>query len=504
MKKIFGLTVSFWVLGVGFFTFSVLTTETSAVEVLRYNRNARSWVRPFVFLDDSAWEGRDRALPLPSQHRTLRGRPVQDPRDFLLRDQVSRTGGSPNTPALERTAEEVLIGSILPKTAALLKADLGDSSAAPILVFAQVWQGILREMKANLPRLEAELALPAGVRNITFLVAPWDRVPTSDRSFATKWMQASRFSSGQLGFDPAMRTPQRNWSTKHWLADDQGSLSFGLPGNLGNRVREVCERSTAMVQADPFSMTDVYAIPPYAYPVAILANLKIAPGRTQLKMQLLLGLQPLAQRLQSPQRQDGVEFSLVGVPQPRGTTPSDEMRRFPLLLGTINQNLRDDDSQLLMHVEFGDWKQYQPISREFQLDRSHGNWRLGPFFGGKFMKGNVNSYWTHLEIPIRVHLTEFDLNLNLVTQDAQMRNLRTAIDIYDSQPGRLIPYSTRFNLGMTEGQPTDQAARGIQAAVNENLKREFEQARTRARTEATSRFPVVSLFLKNLAEGVRP
>lgn len=89
------------------------------------------------------------------------------------------------------------------------------------------------------------------------------------------------------------------------------------------------------------------------------------------------------------------------------------MRRFPLLLGTINQNLRDDDSQLLMHVEFGDWKQYQPISREFQLDRSHGNWRLGPFFGGKFMKGNVNSYWTHLEIPIRVHLTEFDLNLNL-------------------------------------------------------------------------------------------
>src|SRR5690606_23888349 len=122
-----------------------------------------------------------------------------------------------------------------------------------------------------------------------------------------------------------------DFAVKHWIYDESSGdpVSFGQRGNLGARVREVAERSTAIVMEEPYNETP-HLVPPYVYPVAFLVHLKIAPGDSRLRLQALLGLQPMLQNLEPAKKSSGAEITHAGVPQPSGLTKDDTILNYPL------------------------------------------------------------------------------------------------------------------------------------------------------------------------------
>jgi len=148
-----------------------------------------------------------------------------------------------------------------------------------------------------------------------------------------------------------------------------------------------------------------------------------------------------------------------------------------------------------LHFDFGIWESYHPFNKRITLGKANGAWRLSPYLGGDFIKGRATSYWTHIRVPVRIHMTGFDIVADPRAQTAVMENLQTAIELFDRRGGRLLPFPTGIRIGITEGQPTDQASREIQGSVNTMIAQAFADARTKTRAQALQKFPLAALFI---------
>src|SRR4051794_38693038 len=118
MKKVYWL--GFTLLGIA---------DLAHSDVLKYKLSQTS-VRPYVFVDDSAWEAAPKSRALPSQTRLLGGQPPSDPREYLLRDQVQGTTDGQQFKAIyQKSVEEVLSQQFLPAFSKLLRSDLGGTES---------------------------------------------------------------------------------------------------------------------------------------------------------------------------------------------------------------------------------------------------------------------------------------------------------------------------------------------------------------------------------------
>jgi hypothetical protein len=473
-------------------------------EVLRY-RIGQSTVRPYLFVDDSGWETMPRTTALPSQTPRLGTTVPTDPRDYFLKDAVRANANGELNDVYRRTVEEILTKQFLPAFSQLLRSDFG-TTQSPMGVLQSALIVATDQLRAAVPQIEAALAAPNTSRDIVWMIAPWDKAPSANAGVAAVAAKRERFSPGHLGFGDA-RTPTRNWAAKHWIYDEDGSpISTGAMGNLGNRINEVAQRSSAMITDGEYAETP-YSVPPYVYPVAILIHLKVVSGATTLKTQLLMGLQPMVQALNPPPpASGGAEIKMAGVPQAGGLNAGDSTTNYPLTLITFRHNLRDQLPAVRLHFDFGIWEGYSPFRREMRLHHTKetGSWRFSPYLSGDFVKGNTASDWTHLRVPVRVHMTEFDIVANPRAETAVMENLQTGIEIFDRRGGRLIPFPTGIRVGILNNGVTQGAAREIQNSVNQQIAAAFADARTKTRAQALEKFPLAALFINGQpAAGTR-
>jgi hypothetical protein len=468
--------------------------SVARAEVLQY-QVGKSTVRPYLFVDDNKWEALDRTQVLPSQNRKVGDSVPNDARLYLLRDKVKPVGNGDLQAVYTGTVEEILNNQFLPAFSKLGRMDLS-TGEAPMTVLTGVLKTAADQMRQALPQIEQALALPSGARQIVFMIAPWDKAPYNEAGSISAYQREERYAPRQMGFSSLWRTPTRDWAAKNWIYDEQAgeAISTGLMGNLGARVQEIAQRQCAIVLEQPYAETP-HQVPPYVYPVAILIRLKVQPGASSLKIQALLGLQPMLQALDPPNKAPMAEIVNAGVPQAAGLTEDDSNWNYPLTLVTFEQPLAQALSQVRLHFDFGIWSQYHHFRRAIELTRDNSAWRMTPYLGGDLVKGNVNSYWTHLRVPVRIHMTQFDVVNSVSAADAHMENLKTAIEIFDRQGGKLIPFATGINIGITNGSPTDQAATQIQQSVNDMITKAFADARKGAREAALKKFPLAALFL---------
>ena len=126
------------------------------------------------------------------------------------------------------------------------------------------------------------MSMPSGPRHVVFLFGPWDTTPYSEDRANAAWAKNERYSPGRLGFSGRFPEPTRDFGAKHWLYDpnDDGyGYSYGRRGNMGNRVRDLAERSSAIVMESPYE-EQPHLVAPYVYPIAFLVHLEVAPNST--------------------------------------------------------------------------------------------------------------------------------------------------------------------------------------------------------------------------------
>lgn len=476
--------VAFW--GAG-------TSSQAQAQVMGYRAKPSS-VRPFVFIDDSAWESADRTRVLPDQNPQVGKQIPSDPRDYLLRLQVRRQDAELKE-AYGRTVEEVLTQQFLPAFAKLMRSEMGSTDSV-LSTITQVVATATNQLKAALPKIEAVMSRPGGPREVTVMVAPWDRNPvTSSPEAARAFDRSQRFAAHQMGFSKYLKTPTRDYAVKHWIYDEDGSpVSRGPKGNLGPRVAEVCSKASAIMEGGPYAETPVQ-VPPFVYPVAFLVTLKIQPGASAVRVQSLLGVQPLFQVLDPPNKASGVEIGAAGMPAAGPLKKGDDQTYYPLLLVNFGHALQQDLKEVRLNLRFGVWEGYHPFNREFVLSQAGNAWTMSPYLSGEIVKGPTTSYWTHIRVPVRVHLPQFDLVAEVGGKALRMENLRTSIELFDRKGGKLAPWPSGIKVGITDGKPVDQASTEIQKAVNDMIQKAFDDARTKTREAAIQKFPLAALFV---------
>ncbi|MCC7440596.1 MAG: hypothetical protein IT285_03120 [Bdellovibrionales bacterium] len=453
----------------------------------------QSPVRPHLFVDDNAWEALDRSRALPSQKPAVGASAPTDPRLYLLRDQVKPQSGQ-LAAVYGQTIDEILSQQFIPAFSELMRMDL-DGASAPVNLLERVLRTAAGHLKEALPKIEAALATNAGPRHLTFLIAPWDKAPATDAAAKAAWERGSRYSPRRMGFSTKRRTPVRDWGVKHWLYDEEGyPIVTGLKGNLGNRVNDVAQHNTAIVLQNAYDETP-HLVPPYVYPVAFLINLTVKPGASTIRLQALLGMQPLLQRLEPATTSPTAEITHAGVPQPGGFTANDTSTNYPMMLVSFEHLLKNELRDMRLNFNFGTWEGYHPFRRRMKLNTANSAWRLTPYLGGDAIKGSTASYWTHLRVPIRVHMTSFDIVTNLTAQTAKMENLKTSIEVFDRRAGALVPFATNVQIGLTDGQPTQQAAQEVQNTANQMIAKAFADAKRGAKDQALKKFPLAALFI---------
>jgi hypothetical protein len=120
---------------------------------------------------------------------------------------------------------------------------------------------------------------------------------------------------------------------------------------------------------------------------------------------------------------------------------------------------------------------------------------MTPYLSGDFMLGKADNYALSLKIPVRVHLTQFDVLINTSKQTAVLDKLKTSVEVFDRKGGKLLPWATGLKVGITKGGATEGAAAEIQKSANEMIAKAFADARTKSKATALEKFPLAALFI---------
>lgn len=453
-------------------------TGIAQSEVIR-GRMSLAPVRPYLFTDDNYAEVMDRTKALPSQAPRVGSSIPSDPREYLLKDQVRQVNGELEE-AYNRAMLEWLEDVIVPEFSKILRADFG-TLESPLAVIQGALLTSTRALKKELPKIEEALSLPAGKRMITVLVAPWDKEPLTGENANKIWKEKNRYAPRQLGFNSWHVTPTRDYAAKHFLRDEeQGEvLSFGRGGNLLNRIYDLTERATAAVLADSPNNNEFYAVPPYAYPIAFTVSLEIEKGNSDLRVQALLGLQPLRMKLNPTSRSPEAEIGIVGISESKPRTEQDTVIEYPLVLATYEQDLRQELKTVPFHVKFGVTPYYHHFLQRLDIDNENGGWRITPYLEGHALKAGFR-------IPVKIHIASMNVELDPATHGARVSDIDTAID---------VTLVRGLRLSFEDGKAADQASREIQTAANQMIAQSIADAETRGRAEALKRFPIAALYL---------
>lgn len=437
----------------------------------------KSGLRMNVFVDDNYWEVLDRNLKLPSQNPFYAQSSDYDPRDVLINKERMITNK-----ALEiinsSDAQDFLIKKIIPQFSILLRAEQGEN-ASLMETFKLSLKQAIAIFEKNLPELEKSLSLPGGgKRVITILVAPWERTPLTDSKLISKYLQQQRFASGQMGFSEMFTTPIRDFGAKHFLRDEESgeALEIGQMGNLFHRLNDQAQATCALILGDE----TFYQVPPFAFPLSFLVKFSIAPGNSQVDVDFLAGLHPLHMKMEPASKNNQAEIDQLGVPQVGPLSAEDSTMVYPMVLTHFTHKGRSNPKELKLNLQFGVSPTYHPFKRSLELMNQRGAWKLTPYLQGHALKAG-------LKIPVQIHITSFDLGMELNSSAVSVSNLQSALN---------LELPAGIKVGLVDGKVVDQAGRDIQNNMNAMIVQNIALAKQKTRAESAKVFPVAPLFIQ--------